>query len=82
MPYAMVVYSKNDHAFVDQDYLRQTKQLEAALMLKVARAQRQTGGHDKWADPHAGPYFGRQPKCHGHPTPFNLKKWMRTTATC
>lgn len=48
MPYAMVVYSKNDRAFVvDQDYLRQTKQLEAALLLKVARAQRQASNGSK-----------------------------------
>lgn len=41
MPYAMVVYSKEAHAFlVDEEYLRQMQQLEAALMLKVARAQR------------------------------------------
>jgi hypothetical protein len=43
MPYAMIIYSKADKAFiVDPEYLRQMQQLEAGLMLKAAR-QRKKG---------------------------------------
>ena len=41
MPYAMIVYSKVDKAFVvDPEYLRQMQQLEAGLMLKAARQRK------------------------------------------
>lgn len=44
LPYAMVSYSKKDHAFVvDEAYTAEMKKVEGALMLSSARAKKRQG---------------------------------------